>query len=116
QECLDGPVHGFDIEVEGEVPVFFRTLHDGAVVHEARRIQEDVDPADALGKGVDLGRAADIEPCRFGDAFPAQACDAHFIDVGGDHARAFARECHGAGAADAGSCCGHDGTLALQAV
>jgi len=49
------------------------------VVHEARRIEQDVDPSNALGEGVDLGGAANVEPCRLGDAFLAQGGDAAFM-------------------------------------
>src|SRR5262245_28982700 len=69
QERSDGPVHGLDVEVERKIPVLLRTVQDGAVVHEARCVEQDIDLANALGEGVDVSRAAHVEPCRLGDAF-----------------------------------------------
>ena len=86
------------------------------MVHEARRIEQDVDLANALGEGVDVGGVADVEPCRLGDAFLAQGGDAAFIDVGGDHGGAFARECDRAGAPDARRRSGDDSALSLQSI
>ena len=86
------------------------------MVHEAGRVEQDVDLADALGEGVDVGGVANVEPCRLGDAFLGQRSDALLIDVGGDHGGALARECDGAGASDARRCCGDDGALSLEAV
>ena len=86
------------------------------MVHEARRVEQDVDLADALGEGVDLGGVANVEPCRLGDAFLVQGGDAAFVDVGGDHRGAFARECHRAGAPDTHRCGGDNGALSLQSV
>ena len=86
------------------------------MVHETRRVEQDVDLANALGEGVDLGGAANVEPCRLGDAFLAQGGDAAFIDVGGDHRGAFARECYGACAPDARRCGGDNSAFSLQAI
>ena len=85
-------------------------------MHEARRIEQDVDLADALGEGVDVGGVANVEPRRLGDAFLGQRGDAVFIDIGGDHGGAFTRECDGAGASDACRRGGDNGALSLQAV
>ena len=38
-------------------------------MHEAGGIEQDVDLAGALGEGVDGGAVANVEPCRFRDAF-----------------------------------------------
>ena len=78
--------------------------------------KQDVDLADALGKGVDVGRVANVEPCRLRDPFLGQRGKAFFVDIGGDHGCAFARKCDGAGAADAGGCCRNDRAFALEAV
>ena len=61
------------------------------------RVEQDVDFADALGKGVDVGRAANVEPGRLGDTFLRQCGDAFFIDIRGDHRGPLARECACAG-------------------
>ena len=47
-------------------------------MHEARRIEQDVDLSNAPGEAVDLGGVADVEPRRLGDAFLAQGGDAGF--------------------------------------
>ncbi|MHC2790778.1 hypothetical protein ACVMBZ_010030 [Bradyrhizobium liaoningense] len=86
------------------------------MVHEARSVEQDVDPADALGKGVDVGGVADVELGDLGDALLGQARDSGLVDVGGDHGCAFTRECDGACAPDACRSSRDDGALALEAV
>jgi hypothetical protein len=86
------------------------------VVHEACCVEQDIDFADAFGEGVDVGRVANVKPCRLGDTFLGQRSDALFIDIGGDHRGTLARECDGAGASDARGCCRDNGAFALEAV
>ena len=86
------------------------------MVHEAGRVEQDIDLADLLGHRVDRGGVANVEPCRLGDAFLGEGGDAAFVDVGGDHRGAFARKGDGAGAADAGGRGGDESAFALQAI
>ncbi|MGY3359614.1 hypothetical protein ACVWZK_006277 [Bradyrhizobium sp. GM0.4] len=86
------------------------------MVHEARRVEQDVDLADALGEGVNVGGAAHVELRSLGNTFLSQARDAALIDVGGDDGCAFTRECNGACAPDACRCSRDDGALSLEAV
>ncbi len=85
-------------------------------MNEAGRIEQDVDLADALGEGIDIGGVAHVEPGGLGNALLAQGGDPRFIDVGGDHGGALARECDGAGASDARRRGGDNGALSLQSI
>ena len=85
-------------------------------MHEAGGIEQDVDLAGALGHGGDGGGVARIEPGHFRDAFALERGELAFVDVGGEHRRAFARKGDRAGAADSDGGGGDEGALALQAV
>jgi hypothetical protein len=45
EEGAGGPVHGLDVEIEGEVPVLLGAIEDGALVDKACAVEEDVDGA-----------------------------------------------------------------------
>ena len=84
-------------------------------MHEAGRVEQDVDLAGAFCDGSDGGGVADVEPRDLGHAFPASAASL-FIDIGGKHGGAFARKSDGTGAADACGRRGHKCAFAFQAV
>ena len=83
---------------------------------EARGIEQDIDRADALGHGGDRGAVAHVELCDLGHAFACQRCQPLFVDVGGEHRGALAREGERAGAANSGGARGHECAFAFQAV
>ena len=87
-------------------------------MHEAGRVEQDIGFADALGEGVDVGAVADVEPCRFGDAFllevgVARPFSSMSVAITVAPSRANAMR---AGAADAGGGGGDEGAFAFQAV
>src|SRR6201999_2737011 len=79
-------------------------------------VEQDIDLADAPSEGVDIGRVANVEPCRLGDTLLGERRDALFVDVGGNNRGTLARKCDGACASDARRRCGDNGTFALETV
>ena len=45
EERAAGAVHGFYVQIEGEIPVLLGAVEDGALVDEAGAVEEDVDGA-----------------------------------------------------------------------
>ena len=87
KEGFDGAVHGFDVEIEGKIPVAIAAPENAAVVHVAGAVHQDIQGAEFashhLGDGVDIVLRAHIQLdalCRF------KIADLVFRHIGGDDA------------------------------
>ena len=85
-------------------------------MHEAGRVEQDVDLADALGHRGDGGGVAHVEPRHLGDAFLGEQREPFSSMSVANHRGAFARKGEGAGAADAHRGRGDECAFALEAV
>src|SRR5262249_59378579 len=58
KESFDGAMHGFDVQIEGKIPVPITALEDAAVVNVTGAIHQDIQRAEFsshhLGDGVDI--------------------------------------------------------------
>ena len=61
---MTGAIHGLHVQIEREVPIFFRTLKDGAVVNIAGTIEQNIDSSQLGGKIVNALRLEDIQSAR----------------------------------------------------
>ena len=111
QERLDEPVHGADVEVEGEVPRLVVALQDGAVVDVARGVAQDVDGADLLREVLHLLVREHVELAALGAGDAFQLGD---VEIRRPHRRALGDVCLRDRAPDALSGRGDDRDLALQ--
>ena len=113
QGGADGVEHASDVEGEGEVPLLVLGVEDGALVHEAGAVEQDVERA-GVGDGAgDGGRVGGVELVR-GDA-GAEIGELGLVEVGGDDAGALGGVGEGGGAADALGGGGDEGGLAGEA-
>ena len=117
QERLDGAMHGFDVEVEREVPVLLRTFQHRALVHIAGNVGEHIECAEFLvdrsGKGIDRCARQHVE---LGGFCGFQAVKLVSRDIGRDDARAFSDEGLGDRAADTLASGGDQRQLSFQSV
>ena len=101
-------MHRLDVQIERVVPVALRALSDRPVVHEPRRVEQDVHRAEPPRRRPSTAAAvARVEPRPLDDtpvdnAFPRQ--QPSLVEVRRDHRRALARERHSARAPDPGGC------------
>ncbi len=91
-----------DVKVKGEVPVLFLRFHDGAGMHVARAVEQDVRRADALCRRVDFILLQHIEGEGLDPGLLAPKRGQGLgIDVGGPDPGPLLRHADGGGAADA---------------
>src|SRR5438105_2137522 len=98
------------------MPVFVGAGEQGAVVHGADGVQEDIDRTCALGRRCDRGAIAGIEPRHVGDALTFERRETFLVDIGCKDSGTLARKGDCRGAADAGRSGGDEGAFALEAV
>ncbi len=95
-------MHGFDVEVEGKIPVLLRAFEHRALVHVARHIGENIERAEFLGdclrKCIDVFCRQHVELHAFCGFKTLQFIDG---DIGCDHLSPFRDECLSDRTADA---------------
>jgi hypothetical protein len=85
-------------------------------MHEACRVEQDVDLADPFGHRGDGRAVAYVELCDLRHAFLGERCETLLIDIGGKNRGALARKGDCRGASDARRAGGHERAFALEAV
>src|SRR5580658_5409963 len=50
QKSTAGSIHGLDIQIEREIPIFFFTIENAAVMNIARAVEQDIDGSHFAGK------------------------------------------------------------------
>ena len=111
QKSLDGPVHGLDVQVHGEIPVGVGAFEHRAVVHEAGAVEQDVDRTDLPSKRIDgIGRA-DVQRMEVGAREPFELA---LVEIGGDDRGALCQKRFSGRSADPLPRRRQEGDLALQ--
>jgi hypothetical protein len=85
-------------------------------MHEAGRVEQDIDRAHPLGHRGDSSGIAHVKPRHLRHALPGERSQALLVDIGRKHRGAFARKRDGRGASDARGARGHECAFALEAV
>jgi hypothetical protein len=85
-------------------------------MHEASRIEQDVDLANVLGHRGNGCAVAHVEPGDLGSAFVGEQSKFLLVNVGCKDRSAFVRKGQRASAADTHRRCRHECALALQAL
>ena len=91
QQRLDRAVHGLDVEVEGEVPILVGAFENRALMHEAGRIDENVErpgpSGDELPRRIRVRSTSSAALLR-----PLQPFELRDIEIRRPDLGAFARE------------------------
>ena len=96
EECANGPVHGFDVQVEAEIPVLVRALEDVAVVDVTGAVEQHVERAGGRGERVDIGGIQHVQACgaqgRARSRVAGEFGEGAFVDIGCPDVGAFGGE------------------------
>ena len=111
QERLDRAMHRLDVEIKREVPVLVAAIEDGTVMHKARRIDQNVDRADLLGKRIHGPVRQNIE---FAALCPGETFKLVGVAVRRPDGCTFPHKGFRNGAPDALSCRSHNCDFTLQ--
>ena len=100
---MRSPVHGAHIQIVGDVPFILGGIENGAVMHNAGTVEQDVGlcPGNAVNHRAAL---ENIQREGGNSVRPVQRSQCFLIDVGGEDLRAFCchRQCRGPAYALAG--------------
>src|SRR5208282_6760925 len=55
-------IHGLDVEIEGEVPILFRTIENSAVMHIAGTVEQNIKPPNLRREARNSALVQDIQP------------------------------------------------------
>ena len=100
QECAHGAEHRARVQLEREFPLVVGRFQDGALVHEAGAVEQDVDGTGVAGRLGDVGVVQHVQ-LRGADPVGGDLVHQRLVHVGGDHLRALGGEGERGGAADA---------------
>jgi hypothetical protein len=100
QEGADGAEHRAHVQRERELPLLLGGVQDGAVMHDAGAVEQDIDRPGLLRRRDDRRGIGRVQPGGF-DVVVGKPGQQRLVQIGRDHMRAFGGEGQGGGPPDA---------------